>query len=333
VNPIAIASIGMITPGAGDASGSVGCMVIEARRFDELPRIDEISLVGAKLPLADDVVGLDRLVQLGGRALWEAVDVELAKAAIGLVVCAPAATEEPALASQDKALLARLAAEAELSLAPRASRVFASGRGAIYEALPFALAALGQTDLAAVCLLGVDSLVTRPRLRRRLERGETIDASHPAPGEAAAAVVLTRRPDPSTFAMLSGLGVTNERFLDQAGPSHPGQGLVAAIERAAAEAELERPVFSGLVHDMAGTARDIEELAWAKTGSMFAASSQMESLFPYVATCDAGAAMGVLALATSAFLLHKGTWSTLVLCCLSASGQRGAAVLSSAPSR
>jgi hypothetical protein len=327
VNPVAIAGVGMVTPGAGDAGGSVGCIFVEARRFDALPSIGGISLAGAKSPIADEIVGVERLVQLGSRALWEAVDAETAKESLGLVVCAPAETEEPALAGQTRTLLARLAIEAELHLAPRASQVFASGRNAIFDALPFALAALAQNDVSAVCLLGVDSLVTRPRLRRFVEQGGAVGAGHPTPGEAAAAVVLTRGTGPSRFAMLVGLGVTNQGFLDQDGPSHPGKALVAAVDRAVAEAELERPKFSGLAYDMAGSAQDTEELAWTKTGSVLATSTDMETVFPHVATGDAGAAMGVLTLATTAFLVHKTRWSALGLCCLSGAGRRGAAIL------
>ena len=327
MNPLAIDSIGMITPLADDAGGSVACIYTGARRFDELG----FSLTGAKIPIPDDLVGLGRLVRLGAYALFEAIYEELAAEKIGLVVCAPSETDEPSLAGQSAALLAGLAAESELAFTPRASRVFASGRSAIFEAFPFARAALLQPDLAAVCLLGVDSLVTKPRLKHRLEQGATPGSGGRVPGEAAAAIVLTRTRDPQALALLRSFGTASETSAGQKGSPNLGKGLLAAVDQAVAHAQLTQPIFSGLVYDMAGDARDAEELAWAKTGRAFVLSSEMQCLFPHVSTGDTGAAMGVLSLATSAFLLDKGAWPGSGLCCLSSDEKRGAAILTPMP--
>jgi hypothetical protein len=53
----------------------------------------------------------------------------------------------------------------------------------------------------------------------------------------------------------------------------------------------------------------------------------MQCLLPHVSIGDAGAAMGVLALATSAFLIDKRAWPAAGLCCFTAAGPRGAAVV------
>jgi 3-oxoacyl-[acyl-carrier-protein] synthase-1 len=320
VTPVAIDSIGIITAGADDAGGSVGCMVTGARRVDELA----FSMAGAKTPIPDHVIGLDRLVQLGAFALDEAIHADLASAKIGLVVCAPSEADEPTLAGQTDDLLARLAAEFELTLAPRASRVFASGRNAIFEALPFARAALLQPHLAAICILGVDTLVTKPRLRQCIEAGGD---DRVCPGEAAAAVVLTRTKAPHAMAFLRAIGTATEPSVGRSGQPNLGKGLLAAIHAAMAAAQENRPALSGLVHDMAGTAQDAEELAWAKTDRVFSASTRMECLFPSVSAGDTGAAAGVLSLATLAFLVDKGLWPAAGLCCFSSGAQRGAALL------
>jgi len=320
VTPVAIDSIGIVTAGADDAGGSVGCMVTGARRFDELA----FSLAGAKTPIPDHVVGLDRLVQLGAFALDEAIHADLASTKIGLVVCAPSAADEPAMDGQTDDLLARLAAEFELTLAPRASRVFASGRNAIFEALPFARAALLQPDLAAICILGVDTLVTRPRLKLFVEAS---GYTRLCPGEAAAAVVLARTEAPHRMAFLRGIGTATETSIGAPGQPNLAKGLLAAIDKAMVESEFPRPMFSGLVHDTVGTAQDAEELAWAKTDHAFSTSTRMECLLPSVSAGDTGAAAGVLSLATLAFLIDKGTWPGAGLCCFSSEGTRGAALL------
>ena len=325
MNPVAIDGIGAITPGAGDAGGSMGLIYTETRVTSELPRVGRRApeLSGAKTPIPDDVVGLDRLVQLGSQALWQAIDQEMAAAKIALLVCAPAQADEPALAGHADEFLARLASESQIALVPRASRVLAFGRDAIFEALPAALGALAQPEVAAACLLGVDSLVTKPRLRQFIERGASAGGDLPPLGEAAAAVLLCRRPRPSALASLAGLG-TAER---KASETPPGKGLLAAIDRAVADAGLGQPAFAGLVCDASGTTLEADELAWAKNAGVLGASAKMESALPHLATGDAGAAMGVLALAAAAFFIGKQAWQGTGLCCFTSPAKRGAAIL------
>jgi hypothetical protein len=320
MNPISVRSVGMVTPGAANANASVGLIFTETYKADDLPRVSTqpSGLVGAKTPIPDDVVGLERLVQLGAEALWDAVDAELAAKEVGLVVCAPSAAEEPELVGQSEHLLQRLAGESQLSLATAGSRVFANGRDSVFQAMPFAVAALKQPQLAAVCVLGVDSLVTKPRLRLRLQQDE---ASGEALGEAAAAIVLTRTQESPAMAMLAGLGTTT-----QSSPS-PGKSLLAAIDQSIAGARLNPPSFDLLVHDMVGSPADVEELAWAKTGQAFIGSARMSTLGPYRSVGNVGAASGVLALATTAFLVQKVDAFQTGLCCLSSREQRGAVIL------
>lgn len=327
---VVVHAIGMITPGAGDAAGSVGLIYTETRSSAALPRVtaQPLPLTGAKTPIADDVVGVDRLVALGVQALWDAVDAELAATKIGLLVCTPSEEDEPELAGQHDGFLARLAAGAELALAPQASRVFASGREAIFEALPFAMDLLNRSAVPAVCILGVDSLVTRPRLKSLLESGTGFGIDHPSPGEAAAGVVLTRQAKVDSLALLSGVGMSTHPSSIDAGQPNLGKGLLAAIDMALSQSQWDGPIFSGLVHDMAGSTKDYQELAWIKSGSVFAQSSDMATLLPCVATADAGAAMGALALATTAFLIDKRAFGGAGLCCLGSGQKRGAVVLS-----
>jgi hypothetical protein len=299
-------------------------MVIGARRTDTLPRVSKDTLIGAKTNLADELVGMDRLVCLGSCVLWEAIDTILATQKIGLVVCAPSESDEPELADKGNALLAALATDAQLSLSPRASRVFAAGRSAIFEALPFAVSVLAQPDVAAVCLLGIDSLVTRPRLRRALEQGATFGNGVLAPGEAAAAVVFTRRPQPDSVALLSGVGFADEPSVKN-GQKNTGQGLQSAIANAVVDAGVSRASFAGLVHD--GSAKAAEELAWAKSNPLFANSPNLSLLAPSITTGDSGAAAGVVSLAAAAFLIEKSFWPGTTLCCFSDNHMRGAVVL------
>jgi hypothetical protein len=261
---------------------------------------------------------------LGSQVLWEAIDAELATQKIGLVVCAPSDVDEPELADKGSALLTALAKDAQLSIAPRASRVFADGRSAVVEALPFAVGALAQPDLAAVCLLGVDSMVTRPRLRCALEQGATFGNGVRAPGEAAAAVVFTRRPRPDSVAVLSGVGFADEPSATS-GRKNAGQGLQTAIAKAVVDAGVSQASFARLIHH--GSAKAAEELAWSKSNPLFADSPNLSLLAPSITTGDSGAAAGVVSLAAAAFLIEKSFWPGTTLCCFSDNHMRGAVVL------
>jgi len=326
MNPVAIDSIGMLTPAAGGAGGSVGAIYVGARRFDDLPPVSRDAIVGARINIPNQLAGLDRFLFMGAHVLWQAVDADLATRKIGLAVCAPSETDEPDLTGQSDRLLAGLAREAQLLLAPRACRVFAAGRAAIFDALPFALAVLGQADLAAVALLGVDSLVTKPRLRRAVERGGTTADGAAIPGEGAAAMLFTRRARSAAVAVLTGVGFASEPSATNR-EKNVGRGLQAAMANAIAGAGMPKATFGGLVHDGCGSAESVEELAWAKTSPLFAHSPELSILAPSVAMGDAGAAMGTMSLATAAFLLERRAWTGAGLCCLGAGDKRGAVVL------
>jgi hypothetical protein len=310
----------MVTPGAADANGSVGLIYTETRKIDDLPpvSVQPSTVVGARTPIPDHVVGVDRLVRLGSAALWEAVDAELAAKPIGLVVCAPSELDEPELSGSPESLLHRLAGESQLSLAKQGSKVFSSGRESMLHALPFAVAALEQYQLAAVCLLGVDSLVTKPRLRLRLGRG---DDSEGILGEGAAAVVLTSTREPKPRASLRGMGIGNESS------TMNGKAMLAAVNQSIAEARLGKPVFDVLVHDTTGSPAEDEELAWAKTGQAFVNSTQMSTFVPSWSVGNAGAASPVLSLATLAYLVDRVDSFRTGLCCLSSEKGRGAVIL------
>jgi hypothetical protein len=304
----------------------MGLLHTETRTTSVLPRAGARTppLAGATTPIPPDVVGADRLIQMGAAAVCQAVDEELATKKIALLVCAPTEADEPELAGRAGEFLGRLASESQIELAPRWSRMFASGRDAIFEALPFARNAVGEPEVAAVCVLGVDSLVTKPRLRRYLERGGNAGAGTPSFGEAAAAVLLTRLPRPGALASLVGLGLASQAAV---AAGKRAKGLLTAVDLAIREAQLAQPTFAGLVHDMAGSAQEAEDLAWAKTSTVFMASPHIQTAFPYVAAGDAGAAMGTLAVATAAFLVDNQAWPGMAMCCLSSPARRGGALL------
>ncbi len=325
---LAIEAVGAITPVGEDAPASVGSIFTDVRTFDPLPieGADGKLVTGAATPISRAVDGLDRLVMLGAFALREATE-RLAKGTeLGLVVCAPAEKDEAGLVGQTASFLARLAAEADVATTPKASRVFSSGRNATLEALVFAQAALRSQDVPAVCLLGVDSLVTKARLTKMV-RSASAGAEPIVPGEAAAAILLTRRQGPSSLAILVGAGAAeaSSRSVPPSRPN-PGSDIVSSIAKTSAEAGLPKGTFTALLHDLPASQAGFEELTWLKGCSSIRAS--MNILSPSFSVGETGAASGVLSLVTLAFLIAKGVVTEPGLCLFTLEGNRhGVAIM------
>jgi 3-oxoacyl-[acyl-carrier-protein] synthase-1 len=331
VSGLAIEAVGAITPVGEDAPATVGSIFTEVRAFDPLPieGADGRLVTGAATPIPHAVNGLDRLVMLGAFALREST-LGLAKGTeIGLVVCAPAEKDEAGLVGQTASFLARLAAEADVATAPKASRVFSSGRNATLEALVFAQAALRLQDVPAVCLLGVDSLVTKARLTRMV-RSAVAGAEPIVPGEAAAAILLNRRQGPNSLAVLAGSGAA-EASSRGAPPSrpNPGNDLASSIAMASAEAGLSEATFAALLHDLPASQAGFEELTWLKGCPLIRASrASMNILSPSFSVGETGAASGVLSLVTLAFLIAKGVVTDPGLCLFTLDGNgHGVAIM------
>jgi hypothetical protein len=265
VSAIAIKAVGAITSVGEDAPATVGSIFTEAQALEGFPVEDaDESPAGAATPIPGTVKGVDRLVALGGFALREATSGLAKGTEIGLVACVPSDKDEPGLVGQISSFLSRLATESDLTMAPRVSCVFGAGPSATIEALLFARATLQARSLSAVCVLGVDSLVSSSRQKKALRNGSIL-AEGLVPGEAAAAILLDGRPGPDSLAILAGVGMANEPSLgaQPAGPNL-GKGINSAIDRAVADAKLPNALFAALVHDFPSSQAGFAELAWVK---------------------------------------------------------------------
>jgi hypothetical protein len=335
VSALAIEAVGAITPVGEDAAATVGSIFTDVQALEASPVADaDESSAGSATPIPATVKGIDRLVALGGFALREAA-LGLAKGTeIGLVACVPSEKDEPGLVAQASSFLSRLAAESDLVVAPKASRVFGAGPSAIIEALLFVRATLQARDLSAVCVLGVDSLVssTRQRKARRNGSGPVEDS---VAGEAAAAILLNSRPGPDSLAILAGVGMAEEPSLG-AQPREPnlGKGIKSAIDRAVADAKLPNALFAALVHDFPPSQAGFEELAWVKCCPSLPTSPGVHIVSPPFSTGATGAASGVLSLVTLAFLIEKQVIADPGLCLFASGGpHRDVAILTPPPHR
>jgi len=312
-----------------DAPATVGSICTEAEAFKRLAVAGREPLAGALTPIAAEVKGTDRLATLGAFALKEATQGVVPGTEIGLVVCTSAdgITDEP---DGEARFLARLASDAGVLVDKRASRVFFGGAAATVDALSFARQALSSRDLAAVCVLGVDSLSTQLRLENLL-RERSSQSDRFVPGETAAALLLTRQLGSDSLAILAGIGASSSGTDEK--PSNLAKNSISAIERAMSDAELSRAPIAALIHDLPATQAGDEELTWLHGGSLLATPG-FSVLAPASSAGETGAASGILSLVTLAFLLGKAEISGPGACLFAAANvQRGAALLMSPPKR
>lgn len=329
---LAIQGLGATTPIAGDAAGTVAGIYVGLQVATEHPIKGSggASTTAAATPLHD--AGCDRLFELASFAFQEATDSLPERADLGLALCGPAPGDEVGLLEGFPAFVARMQKDTSLDIVPAASRVFSAGRGAVLDALAFAQSALKARTASAMCLLGVDSLVTARRLRKLGAGGELARPGF-TPGEAAAAILIVPRPDAESLAVITGIGAAEEpSFGQRRGIPNLGRGFASAIERAAADAGLSAVPYACLVHDLSDMPVDAEELLWARSSPTLSAPSQMSVLSPRSSVGSAGAAIGVLSLLALAFLIDKRALAGPGLCLFSSEdARRGAAVLVPSP--
>lgn len=336
MKPLAVQAVGAVTPVGGDASATIAGLYTDMRLLRDLPvkQSDGQPMIGATTPVGMELTGSKRLFELGSCAFHDATRTLGDRAEVGLALCAPSIEDEGELTTEFPTFCSRLASETSLKILPGASRIFPSGRDAIFEALSFAQTALRTQAAPAMCLLGIDSLVARTRLRRLVRNGVTASEGF-IPGEAGAAIMLTERADADSLTIISGLGTADEPSIAVASAvPNLGKGFGAAIESAALDARLPKVPIAGLVHDLPTSPAAYEELAWAKGCAVLSVPSDMRVLSPGFSVGEVGAAMGILALLTLAFLIDKGVVGGPGLCLFSGeSARRGAAVLLPSPYR
>lgn len=330
---LTIRAVGSVTAVGEDAPATVGSIFTQAQIFGTLPakRRDGRPVIGAATPIGHGIKGVDRILMLASLAFREAVDELPVGTEIGLAVCLPSEDEEDIPDAWLVATVDRWSAESGIRL-PADLRRFFRGETGTFEAIAFAKATLDSRELEAVCVLSADSLVTKPRLLRMLQKG-ALEIGQRAPGEGAAAVLLSRRIMPDSLAVLAAVGSAGSPH-EPTTAAATRKAMTTAIQAALNSSRLGRTPLVALVHDLANSATGREDLAWMQSSDSFAAAQDMAVLAPAFSTGDTGVASGLLSLVTLAFLIGKGAFVGPGLCVLAGSnGRRAALVLAPAPER
>ncbi len=326
---IAIEAMGAITAVGDNLALSVASIYTSGRRCQALPTLgaDGRPVIGAPAMIGDDIHGIDRLRVLALMALQDCLGDRLLHPPLPVIVCAPAL--EP-FGRDASWLLQRLLDDADLAFDPEGSRIIASGRGTLLDALALAEQRLSSQEWPACFLVGVDSLVAPARLAREVEAGRVAgpgNATGFIPGEAGAALLLSLRADAGSAAIIAGVG----RCDGGAAFNTTAAVLADAAERALASAQVAAAMLGAICHDGPGDWPQLEEMALADARPPMSLAPQAPRFIPSISTGEVGAAAGVLSLALVALLLSKGVLHRPALAMFAADGPaRAAAVVAPA---
>ena len=181
------------------------------------------------------VTGVERLVTMAALALAECATKHDSPAAV--LLCLPSRVDDAFVPAD---VLAALAGEARFPVDHAASRAFAGGRAAVFQALAEAERLLSTRRVDAVYLGGADSLIDVEPLDRALRAGllKIGAAEGFVPGEGAALVRLGLAGDEATLGLVTGLATASEPAPRGAAQPNSGQGLAQAGRAALADARL-----------------------------------------------------------------------------------------------
>jgi 3-oxoacyl-[acyl-carrier-protein] synthase I len=335
---VGIGAVGTFTSLGWSAALTVGAMNAGVQLFDDLSvrAPDGESVSGARILFPRDLPWAERLVTMALGALSECAETLPPQRPVPVILCLPETSE---FQQPPSVILDGLVSSSPVALDPDASRAFPGGRAAIVEALPHALDLLVRGQRDACFLVGVDSLVTRDRLRRLVREGKILHDSNPAgfiPGEGAGCVFLTRRTDPETLAVVRGFGSARNHGAEQTpgSPASPAHGLTEAMRQALGTAGLRAADVGHLLFDFGEKIR-FDELAMGWCRLPLEGATEAAELFGVAQWLgETGAAAGTLAMATAAFLIKKDVMRRPAMIALTSAGlARGAVILSARSSQ
>jgi 3-oxoacyl-[acyl-carrier-protein] synthase-1 len=334
VRPLAIQAVGAFTGAGTSAARAIGSLRLALKFFGELPTLDANGdpIIGAPTPLdLKRVAGVERLVTMAALALAECATKHDSPAAV--LLCLPSRVDDAFVPAD---VLAALAGEARFPVDHAASRAFAGGRAAVFQALAEAERLLSTRRVAAVYLGGADSLIDVEPLDGALRAGllKIGAAEGFVPGEGAAFVRLGLAGDEATLGLVTGLATASEPAPRGAAQPSSGQGLAQAGRAALADARLGIGELGAFFADASGDRFGLREAGMALTRLHPRAQPAPEVWYPATCTGEIGAATGPFALAAAATFLYRRVCqgpAALVL----GTGEgaaRGAAVVSAPPS-
>lgn len=271
-----------------------------------------------------------KLIQMAVTAITECL-VSVARessADTALVLCLPESSRPSAGDRLEESAIAELAAVGGTSFSADSSMI-AAGRVGGLIGLHRARTLLYEGNAEAVLVAGVNSYINWPALSHFENRDRLLTSKNSdgfLPGEAAAAVMLTR-PRPGTALRCEGLGFADESATIDADLPLRADGLVEAIRAAARDADCRPQDFELRITALSGEQYYFKEAALAGSRLIRDPMSGAELWHPADCVGEVGAAAGPLAVALAAAACAKGyAAATRILCHISNdSAERSAA--------
>lgn len=328
-----IQAVGAFAATGGNAAAVMGGILTGFQLFDdlELDGPDGEPLGGGITPVPRSMAGTKRLSALGFLALAECAE-NARHAPAPLIVISPPEAE---MGDDPESLVdAIIQSDATLPVERGASRVIPRGREAIAEALTVAEQLLQRGPWEECYVVGVDSLIAGKRLQALVRQGLVLHRKNPdgfVPGEAAAALRVSRRSASTSLAAILGSATSNEPAgKDPRAAPLLGIGLATAAERALVDARRSQDIekLAAIVTDRMGPQVYFEEIALACMRPPVAGIELRSHFHPALSVGDVGAASGVLGIAALAFFMHKQLVQEAAACLFSADlGWRAAVVM------
>lgn len=305
MRPLAIQAVGGFTGAGTNAARALGSLRLGLKFFGELATLDANGepLIGSPAPIdLAEVEGVARLVAMAALALGECASKREGPAA--LLLCLPRPVDDSFVPAE---ILALLSAEAPVPLDAAASRTFATGRAAVFDALAEAERLLSTRVVDSVYLGGVDSLVDREPLDRALRAGQLKigTAEGFVPGEGAAFLRLGVSLEDGTLGILSGRAIASEPAPRGAPEANSGEGLARAARAALEDAGVSISEVGAFFHDASGDRFGFREAAMALARLRPRAEPAPGVWAPATCTGEIGAAYGPFALAAAATFLSR----------------------------
>jgi 3-oxoacyl-[acyl-carrier-protein] synthase I len=337
-----IVATGMVCPVGLNAPAACAAGRAKISAFSDLPYRDNQGepIVGATVP---GIVAFPRRApQLVDLLVKSLADLRKSQTAPGwdkvpLLVGLAEPDRPGGRADLAGSIVARVQQALNIRFHPRHSRAYASGHTAAFEALAAARRLLGDATIPACLVCGVDSLINASTLHwldRNFRLKTQANRDGAIPGEAAAAVLLQKRPSTGSATEIAGLGFGKEKAHILSGEPLLGLGLTEAVRAALAEATLGLHEIDCRFSDVTGELYGFKELPLVEGRLMRVVRKQEQPLWHWAeAIGDSGAAAGVLQLVAADEAFRKGYAPGERMICLtsSESGDRAAAVLRRSP--
>ncbi|WP_437760546.1 beta-ketoacyl synthase N-terminal-like domain-containing protein [Sorangium sp. So ce1389] len=328
---------------------SVRALKMDPRESHLIDRAGE-PMVTCRLPsIGDHVMGLDRLVALGGPALtqaafpWLSAQRQRGQAArpLPVIVALPPRSRpgfDPRLESR---LLAGLEARSQVPIDHARSTLVLGCRGGGAQAFEIALERLRSGEHDAVAVGGVDSFFD-PDALEWLDRELRLHSMHTEngfiPGEGAGFVVLAARGRAGSLPRLgqvlgAAVGVEPRPY----GSDEPclALGITAAVKRAAAPVGVKARRIPWVMNDVVNERHRVDEWSYVMARAFEAFSPAVICEQPLLKTGDLGAASApvMLAMATVRWETRCAPGDCVLIGTHSEGPERGALLASIDPAR